>query len=280
MTIIVRCDECEKRYRVSEDRAGKRIKCKNCGTILMVPPLDEPPHAPDGTSILRHEARARDFEMATGDSESIEAISAHIEKFVGPIHQVFHELISDLVHIDVHWVRPSKDRPYHVLVTSGMSDRPMTVPDGAETFQFAELLISLPKDWKLSQKAFEDEANYWPIRLLKMMARLPHEYETWLGSGHTVPNGDPEEPYADNTKFSCALVLPPLNFDDEFSRLTLDDGREICFYSIVPMYREETAFKLNNGLDKLLERFSKHNTQEVIDLKRPNTCRKKRFGLF
>ena len=31
MTIEVKCPNCDKQYRVSEERAAKRLKCRNCG---------------------------------------------------------------------------------------------------------------------------------------------------------------------------------------------------------------------------------------------------------
>ena len=70
------------------------------------------------------------------------------------------------------------------------------VPEDAGAETRAELMIALPAEWKLADSQLEDERWYWPIRNLKALARLPHEYETWLGFGHTVPNGDPPEPYA------------------------------------------------------------------------------------
>lgn len=279
MTIVFSCHECGSRYRISDDRAGRRVKCKGCDTILQVPPVDEPEVSDDGTAIYRHEARNRDFELATGNEENIEAISNHIERHVGEIEMVFHELVSDLVHVDIHWVAPTDERPIHTLITSGMSDRPMVVPDDCEDLRFAELMITLPPDWPISQEAFEDESNYWPIRLMKMLARLPHEYETWLGVGHTVPNGDPAEPYSPDTDFSCALILPPVTLEDEFHELEVD-GEIINFYAIVPLYAEETDYKLKHGLDKLLDRFGEADVGEVIEIGRKNSCRKKRFGLF
>ena len=66
-------------------------------------------------------------------------------------------MISDLVHIDVHWVQPTPKRPYHTLVTSGMSDKPMTVPAGAEHLRFAELMLCLPPEWQMSMEAFKQE---------------------------------------------------------------------------------------------------------------------------
>lgn len=40
MAITVSCD-CGKTYRVGDDKAGKKIKCKDCGTVLAVPSDDE-----------------------------------------------------------------------------------------------------------------------------------------------------------------------------------------------------------------------------------------------
>mgnify|MGYP000664765674 CR=1 FL=1 len=36
--------------------------------------------------------------------------------------RVFHELMSDIVHIDVHIVPPDENRPFYLLFTTGMSD--------------------------------------------------------------------------------------------------------------------------------------------------------------
>ena len=190
MTIIIRCFECEKRYRVAGERAGKRVKCKNCGTMLQIPNTDvDQPTLEDGTAIYCHEYRDRDFEPANGNEDNIAAVSDRIERYIGPVEMVFHEVVSDLVHIDIQWVKPSVARPRHTLITSGMSHLPMTVPDACSEFQYGELSIKLSPDWRISEKAFKSENNYWPVRLLKTLARLPHEFETWLGTGHTVPNG-------------------------------------------------------------------------------------------
>ena len=120
MAIRFQCEACGKRYRVDDSKAGKTSKCKICGNPIVVPgsPLsDELTEA--GQPIFRHGAREREFQLAIGDEDSIERISAHIEEHIGPVAGVFHELISDLVHIDVHMVAPTDERPYHTLFTSG-----------------------------------------------------------------------------------------------------------------------------------------------------------------
>ena len=55
-----------------------------------------------GKPIYRnYEAKARKFQPAIGDADNIEAIARHIDKHIGPPDQVFHELVSDIVHIDL-----------------------------------------------------------------------------------------------------------------------------------------------------------------------------------
>jgi hypothetical protein len=263
--IRVQCEQCAHKYHLKDELAGKRVKCKICKNTFTVP-------APG--PIIQHGARTKDFEFATGDDHNIEQITNHIERYYGKIAMVFHEIMSDLVHIDVHWVQPTVERPFHTLITSGMSDRPMTVPAGAEDFRFGELVISLPPDWPITEEAFKNERNYWPVRLLKMLARFPHEYDTWLSFGHTLPNGDPAEPYADNTKLCCAYLLYPLLADRQFWSLEANSEKTIRFYSIIPLYRAEVELKLKQGSDALLDKLGEHEVNELLNPKRVNVCKR------
>jgi hypothetical protein len=240
---------------------------------------DRPERSESGAPIYRHEAPQREFEPAAGDEGSIARIAQHIERYIGPPSQVFHELVSDLVHVDVHLVQPAKERNYATLITSGMSDRPMSPPEEFRDCRYAEMVICLPPSWPLTEDAFKDENNYWPIHWLKRLARLPHEYNTWLYATHTVPNDDPPRPFANNTKLCCALILKPVLFGDDFLTMEVSADKTIHFLSLVPLYREEMDFKLAHGLDPLLDRLGKIYVTELLDIQRKNVC-KKRFGLF
>lgn len=217
---------------------------------------------------LRHQPRDRAFEPAGGGcSETIDAVDRHVERFVGPVQTVFHEIISDLVHVDVHVVPAAPDRPFHALVTSGMSDRPMHVPEElrGRVPEFAELMILLPPSWPIDQASWADERHYWPVRQLKILARLPHEYETWLGMWHSVPNGDPATPFADDTEFCAILLAPPIRFPDEFRTIQADDGREIALLALVPLLADEIDVKVRRGVDALLDGFESHDVTELFD---------------
>ncbi len=277
MAIIFRCEKCDARYRVELDKAGCRATCRRCGHDIVVPepmPRDQVLDLP-----ALQDRRHPSTPLPPVDVAHLHAISEHIEQHLGPIDYIFHELVSEYVHIDIHRIPPQKNRPYYTLVTSGMSERPMTVPNGAESLRFTELMLCLPPSWPLTMEDFKDERNYWPIRLLKVMARLPHEFRTWLGLSHSVPNGDPPGPYAPNTRFCCAVVVPPLTTTDSFRTLNLDGDQTIHFYAVLPLYLEELECKLKEGMNVLIDRFDSHRVTELINPRRKNSCRKKWFGL-
>jgi hypothetical protein len=214
------------------------------------------------------------FEPPKGET-ALPAITQHIERHLGPIEAVFHELVSDAVHIDVHHVLPTAKRPYHALVTSGMSDLAMNVPAGADVPRFLELMVTLPRAWRVSQEAFADEAWYWPVRQLKTLARFPHKYDTWLGSGHTVTNGEPAQPLATTTKLCGAILLPALGVPAGFNQLRISDEKVVHFLAVVPLYEEEMALKMRDGTSVLIERLGKQRVTDVVDPQRKNAVRKK-----
>jgi hypothetical protein len=137
--------------------------------------------------------------------------------------------------------------------------------------RYAELLLCLPPDWPMSSEAFQKEENYWPVRWLKRLARLPHQQDGWLGLGHTVPNGDPARPFASNTHFCCWLVDQPLLFPEAVQKLRVKE-KVINLYSIVPLYDEEMVRKLEKGGASLAQLLDRAKISELIDLGRANTA--------
>ena len=211
----------------------------------------------------RH-GEAKPFEFALGDSENIEAIEAHIERWIGKPASVFHELISDKVHIDVHIVPPSEKFPFYTLVTSGMSDRPMAAPAEKPDWAHAELYLCLPPDWVLEGEEAKEERFFWPIQALKFLARFPHQYETWLWYGHTIPNGDPAQPVNDFTKLCAFILLTPHCVPAEFHELKIDAEKTIRFFALVPMHQDELSLKLRKGAEAFEKAFVDAGHSELL----------------
>jgi hypothetical protein len=236
-----------------------------------------------GIQILRHGIDDEDEEESRPpEYADHKRISEHISAAIGPIELVYHELVSHVVHVDIHWVKAIRSRPFHVLVTSGMSALPMTLPEGLPFARHAELMAVLPETWKMDKAAWKDERWYWPIRWLKILARLPHEHQTWLGSGHTVPNGDPAEPFAPDTKLCCMLLLKAISLPSEAQSMTLSDGSPLDFFALYPLHENEMLCKLVEGTDALLDKLDRGRVSDVIDPSRRSVSgspRRRRFRL-
>ena len=185
--------------------------------------------------------------------EEMEAVEGHIQQYFGKVENVFHELVSPDIHVDICMVPPTEERDYCTLVTMGMGAHRMNVPEELVEYKLerAELAIALPADWKLDQESMKDEKWYWPIRLLKSLARLPINCDSWLGHGHTVEN---REPFADNTKLCTATLIGPQDTEDGSEVCTLPGGEEVNFYQVIPLYEDELDYKLEHDVDALLNK--------------------------
>ena len=203
-------------------------------------------------------------------------IIAHIEKHLGPITATFRREDSDSP-VDLLWLRPSANRPYHTLVTLGLSDRPMDIPDDVankNAAERAELMIMLPPEWNISPDNLNSEQGYWPIAWLTMLADFARTPGNWLGTGYVFPNGDPMTEIAD-TPFSGVLVLPPfVSHPHEYYAFRSRDGTRLNLYALIPLYPGEIDLKSEQGLDVLLEHFDKTGiNSEVVDIHRKDSSR-------
>lgn len=240
---------------------------------------DKPQRSPGGSAILRHQPveRKDDEHIEHADTEEIEK---HFARVFGEPENVFHELVSDIVHIDVHIIPPRPERNHWTLFTTGMSALPMTITENIEDpeeFVFAELMIKLPASWKVGS---QEDRWFWPLKWLKRLARLPHEYGTWIGPLHTIPNGDPPKPFAPTTKFCCWMLLPPLDVEEADRRITLSNGDVVNIYCLHALHAEEVNLKLNKGADALIEAWGAAGVDDILQVNRPTVTRKKLFGLF
>ena len=229
--------------------------------------MDEPQErSARGEPVYRHEERAVPPAAADPDPGLVEAVGEHVIAHLGPVAAVLEEPAPIDVHVDLLHIPPSEGRPCHTFVTCGMSARPMAAPRPA--LERAELLIvSRP----------EHEPPAWALSAMRNLAHLPHEYATWLGDGHTVPNGDPTEPYDDGTRLCGAMVVRPYLVPDEFLVLGHDDG-PINFYGVAFLHADEMAFKLASGAEALEELLP--GAPEVVEPERASVVPRKRrwFG--
>lgn len=201
-----------------------------------------------------------------------------LERRLGPCRMVCHEFlpppdIKVRFHLDVKRFPPTRDRPFETLVTVGMAARPMKVPQGGVPDR-AELMMHLPPDWfpaGVSEGSLLDDSPlFWPVHLLKTLARLPHEEQTWLGAGHTV--GPFPQPFP-GTDLDTVLLLPPAFRGDDLRAVRLQSGGEAVLLVVHVLHRGEASLKMERGLDALIELLGAFNVSEVFRPQRPDVTK-------
>ena len=212
---------------------------------------------PDGTKADAFWSSRKNSEPEVYSEDEMSAIEQHIKNTFGEFENVLHELDSPDIHVDICVVPPSERRNYYTLVTMGMGAHRMNVPKELAEYKLerAELAIALPPDWKLDKDSMQEQRWYWPIGLLKVLARLPISNDTWLGFGHTM---DKQSPFAEDTELCAAILtgLQDMDLDTCGEVCILPGGEEVNFYQVLPLYREEMEYKLEHDADALLERLA------------------------
>lgn len=193
-------------------------------------------------------------------------ILQHLERYFGKVTSTLSEIVpGSKVAVNLHII-PSSN--FITIVTTGMSDYPMD--DSTEAFEerFAELIIKVPLDWNIDKSDMEDIDNYWPLGWIRKTAHIPHLYNGWLGKDVILPNGEPPQPFASNTKLSCIMICKPR--ESGLEKLITSNGDIINFYTLVPIYEEERKLALENGCDYLINKMLQYGIKDILNINRKN----------
>ncbi len=217
-----------------------------------------------------------DFREKQQFTDHYELVDRHICKHFNDADiNVFHEIPTLDIHLDVYHIRPKKAE-FAVLLTAGMSSIAMNVSEVAnnpQAYKFAELMTLIPKDVDFG-KMYPAGTKYdWIISMLKQSAKFPHFYNTWIGVGHTLQADEDMKPYSSDTAYCGCLLLPTMTFSKDFQKIHSPKGT-INIYGLFPLYKEELEFKIGHGFNAFMTFLVKNNTKEIIDFNRKNYCGK------
>lgn len=218
-----------------------------------------PETTPGGSTVYRYPAA--DFappQIGALDeaAEFTEAREAVYRKLFGEADSVSHELVPQVPHIDVYTAhRQSQDGSRTcVLATGGMSDLPMRAPRGAEALRRVELILYCR----------EPKPEY--IDTLRWLAHFPHSQKTWIGFGHTIPNGNPPAPMWGSSVLDTVLLMPTIvNRDQALPDQLQLAGEPVNFLWVVPISTAECSLKLEKGMDAIYELFDRHRHPHVFN---------------
>ncbi len=190
----------------------------------------------------------------------------YITNTFGNISKVYHELYSPDIHVDIIIIPPSPLQNFYKLITEGIGAFKMNTPNELKKFELErmELIAYFPPNWNMKI----DKRYGWIISSMKILGRFPLDQRTIIGFGNTMAYYNKSR---DNN--FCATLLIPASSNNKELNFKFDEKGKINFYQIIPLYEEELNYKLDNGVEALLDIFEKNNLDLAIDFNRPNYCK-------
>jgi hypothetical protein len=199
----------------------------------------------------------------------IREVRDHLRPFLGEPAWVLHDLLPIAVHLDIHLVAPSPERPWIGVFTTGMSAEPMPVPPDlrGQVPAHLELMLRLTPDY-LGVPFEPDVHPYaphaWPFRLLHQLARYPFVRGVHLGAGHGFR-------YDDEGPIECGVPFHAVVFDQPCVGETLIPpfrrlyGGDTQVLAVLPLHPAEARFHREKGYRALFEKLDPAGVTDLLD---------------
>ena len=162
--------------------------------------------------------------------------------------------------------------PVNVLLTNGLSNYKMPVPEKEVGNEYIELCFCLPSYWE-----WEDANNpqmSWIFPWIQKLAKYVQEKETWFGHGHTLPTGAELNPISETMQQNHFFLMRPLLLETEMAPIKVD-GKMVNFIFITPIFADEMDFKQGKGTQKLITKFINKGITEKLDDFRGNILKRR-----
>ena len=163
-----------------------------------------------------------------------------------------------------------KQKNYQIVFTAGLSNYQQAADIASNSLSNIELYFCLPEYWDI-------EKNNWPIHWLNRIAQVPQKNKTSFGIGDTLPAGNPPNPLDEKFLAEYFVLLEPMLLHDE---LVTQHSENFKWLAVVPIFKKEFDFKLQNSTTALLKKFEVQNVTEMVDTFRLPVGRKKFMGIF
>ncbi len=152
--------------------------------------------------------------------------------------------------------------PVTIVMTNGLSNYRMPVPEKLEGEDYNELYFCLPSYWE-----WEDTSNpemNWVFDWIQRLAKHVIEKKTWFGHGHTMPCGSELKTLSNTMKQNHFFLTNPILLENELEKVQLGD-KSIHFLAIVPIFIKEFEFKQSRGTFKFIRKLVNKGVSEKLD---------------
>ncbi len=165
-----------------------------------------------------------------------------------------------------------KEANVTLLLTNGLSDYEMPLPEKAPQQPFNELYFCLPSYWDWND--FENPNFNWVFDWLQRLAVHVKEKQTWFGNGHTLQCGKEMTSLSTTMLQNHFFLSDPILLENEMRELPLKE-KTVHFLSVIPIFPDEMDYKQGKGTLKLKEKLIGHGISEKLDDYRGTVLRSK-----
>jgi len=176
----------------------------------------------------------------------------------------------------INWLKATKENPYHIIFTSGLSDTKQKGTAQYPEFEFIELYFCLPEYWKVEDVSSDLK---WPIEWLNKLAQIPQKNSTWFGPGDTIPTGNPPEAISAKFKQNHFILAEPITFETHLKEVNIND-KLVRFLSIIPIFEAEMTHKTNHSAKILMANYKHRNLTEELDEYRTSIIKNRKINSF
>ena len=159
-----------------------------------------------------------------------------------------------------------------ILMTHGLSEYCMTVPEKQQGHAFNELYFCLPSYWLLHD--ISNPQMNWIFPWIQRLAKYVTEQNTWFGHGHTMPCGKEMLQLSATMKQNHFFISSPLLLEEALSPVHVEN-KTIHFLAIVPIFPDEMDYKQGKGTFKFVQKLRNHGITEKLDDYRGTILRSK-----
>lgn len=162
--------------------------------------------------------------------------------------------------------------PVTVIVTNGLSNYKMPVPENLAGFEFNELYFCLPSYWNWEE--VENPQMNWIFPWIQRLAKHVVEKNSWFGHGHTIPCGKEMHALSNTMLQNHFFLSQPILLENELAPISVNE-KMVHFLAIIPIFGDEMDYKQGKGTLKLMRKFLSNGITEKLDDYRGTVLRSK-----
>lgn len=152
--------------------------------------------------------------------------------------------------------------PVTVIMTNGLSDYKMPVPEKVIGREFNEIYFCLPSYWEWEE--LENPRMNWIFPWIQRLAKYVVDKQTWFGAGHTLPCGKEMQELSETMRQNHFFLSDPLLLEQQLEPIDVE-GKTIYMLAIIPIFPDEMDYKQGKGTFKFLQKLSNQGVTEKLD---------------